>query len=270
MTKYTVADVSYNRDGEMEQFLIFWDEGEPDTRRATTKNILLFDPEDEMPFDGGLYQFFENNNGVKVSDDPEIVVAPDGNEYSYILSIDGSVVETTPTQAESFLEALYDAVVEGNTNGLERLYESILNEQVRRRIVNAIHPTFPESERIEVLANGWLVDDFFLVDWNAKMYTKNNDRSEDDYIRNGSDAVKTDKTYEFVQFTHSIKDDFDNKSILIGDEEFTLTDRESLFLAKVTWLLDREYYHPDEAFWTYTNQWANTPTTQPNMDQFSL
>jgi len=269
MTDYTVADVSYNQDGEMEQFLIFWDDGEPDTRRATAENILLFDPEDSLPFDGGLNQFFSGDSAVQLSDDPRVVIAQSGDEYSYILSVDGDVVETTPEQSERILEAVYDAIADDDIAALIDAHSGILKNQVRRRVVNLLKQTFDEAGRINITQNGWLIDDFFLVDWNAKMYAANDDKDSGDYVRSGSNAVQKDTTYEFVRLNKSFSQ-IDTVDVTIDGTVKHLSEREMLFLAKVRWLLDREHYHPDEAFWTYVNQWATMPREKPNLDQFSL
>jgi hypothetical protein len=268
MNNYTVGDVSYGQDGELEQFLLFWEQGEPDTRRATPENVLLFDPEDALPFEGGMHDFFNGESALRISKQPEVVVSQSGDEYSYIVSIDGSVVETTPNQAETFLEGVYDALAEDDTDPIEKLHRSILSSQVRRFVVNALKHTFGESHRIEIVANGWLVDEFYLVDWNANLYSKENDPDEGDYIRENGQAVQKDTSYELVRLRKSMQPDPD--TITINGDEITLTEREMLFLAKVRWLLDRRHYHPDEDFWTFTDQWANIPAEDPNLDLFSL
>lgn len=270
MNDYTIADISYNQDGEMEQFLLFWDEGEPDTRRATTENILLFDPEDELPFDGGMHRFLEGKGGLKIHDDPKIVVSRSGsNEYSYILSVDDHVIETTPKHAEDFLEALLDTLTGDNVDRLVTLYEDIIQSQVRRSVVNPIIQTFEEPSRIQIVSNGWLVDSFYLVDWDGKMYASNDDPDEADYKRGANGVVEKDTTHEFVQLRHSI-DYSEDLQVSINGENKTLTERETMFLAKITWLLNRKHYHPDSAFWQYADRWADVPETEPNLDRFSL
>lgn len=267
MSNHDVADVSYDQDGNIEQFLLFID-GEPDTRRGTTKNILLFDPEDELPFDGGLHSFLNGENALKIGENPETIVAQSGDEYSYIISIDGDVIETVPKHAERFLKALRAALTENDTSKIIDLYQDIISDQVRRQIVNSIKHTFNESKRINVTANGWLIDEFYLVDWNAKMYTANNDPDEDDFVRDG-DSVKKDKSYEFVRLRKSFGE-VEEQNVVIDGSQYTLTEREILFLSKVTWLLDREHYHPDDPFWTFSDRWATMPSDEPDLDSFSL
>lgn len=268
MSNYTVADVSYDQDGEIEQFLLFWENGEPDTLRATPENVLLYDPEDELPMEGGLQDFFDGESAIRVATDPTIIVSQSGDEYSYLLSINGSTVETTPNQADVLLDGVYESISEDNSNPLTELHRSILQNQVRRYVVNALHRTFGESHRIDIVANGWLVDEFYLVDWNANLYSNENDPDEDDYIRENGEAVETDTSYELVRLNKSMSSP--TETVKIDGDEMTLTEREMLFLAKVMWLLDRRHYHPDEDFWTFTDQWANVPVEDPNLDVFSV
>lgn len=270
MPEYTVADVSYNQDGEMEQFLLFWQGGEPDTRRATMENILLFDPEDDLPFDGGLQDFFDGESALRVNDDPRIVVGQSGDEYSYVLSLDDNAVETTPKQAERLLQGVYDALTDGDISGLKSLHEKIMKEQVRRHIVNALMQTFNKAHRIEAIPNGWLVDDFYLVDWKAKLYTDKNESEQGDYIREGGKAVEKDTTYEFVQLRSTLGKQFDCTDVVLNGEEYTLTEREMVFLAKVRWLLGRQDYHPDTAFWSFADRWAMVEDEKPDLDVFDI
>lgn len=268
MKDYTIADLSYNRDtGELEQFLIFWDGGEPDTRRATPENVLLFDPEDEFPFEGGLHDFLSGDKAIQVDDNPDVVVAQTGNEYSYIVAVDGDVIETTPGQAEKVLEAVYEAIADGNSSKLKGLHNEILSEQVRRSVIDALRPTFDDSYRISVKDNGWLVDNFFLVDWNGKMYTANS--SKEGYKPSGNTAVERDTTHEFVRLRSNLRQK-KTETVILDGNEVELTEREMLFLAKVTWLLNREHYHPNEPFWNYVNQWAEVESEEPNLDKFDL
>lgn len=268
MTDYTVADVSYNQDGEIEQFLLFWENGEPDTRRATPENVLLFDPEDNLPFDGGLQDFFDGDSALLISDDPRVIVAQSGNEYAYLLSVAGNTIETTPSQAEDFLEGVYTSLTGGGTGDLQRLHREVVKTQVRRDIINPLQHTFPERDRISIVSNGWLVDSFYLVDWDANMYTPKTD--DGDYKRENGEAVEKDTTYEFVRLNRSVSDEIENETVWINGDAYELTEREMLFLSKVTWLLNRRHYHPDELFWEYTDQWADMPAEKPNLDQFDI
>lgn len=265
-----VMDISRNDDGEITQFLIF-NGGQPETKRGTPENLLLFDPEDKMPFDNGLYDFLAGDSALRLSEDPPIIVQQAGDEYSYILQYDDSLVETTPSQAEELLEAMYDAIADGSFSRLEAFVERVLKSQVRRHVINPLVHTFSERRRIEIAPNGWLVDGFILVDWDAKMYASNDDPDEGDYVRSGGKAVKKDRTYEFVQLEKNFTPE-SNETVTIDGTEYQLTEREMLFLAKVKWLLNRREYHPDNPFWSYVDKWTNIEddADEPNLDKFSL
>lgn len=271
-----ILDVSRdNETGEVTQFLIL-ENGQPETKIASPENLLLYDPEDELPFDGGVADFLGGESALQISEQPQILVAQTGDNYSFILNINGEIVETTPSQAERTLRSIYSALADENSSKLESLHQSIMANQVRRGLINALKHDFPKSERIEITANGWLVDGFYLVDWNAKMYTANDDPEEDDYVRTGS-TVEKDKSYEFVRIRHKISQD-DSVSVSFGDDVYQLTEREMLFLGKIKWLLHRRHYHPDKPFWMYADRWSDVdvesgkPESQPepNLDVYTL
>lgn len=262
-----ILDVSRDRDtGEITQFLIL-ENGQPKTKVASPENLLLYDPAEELPFDGGMYDFLSGEHAIELSDD--IVVAFAGDEYSYIIEVKGSLVETTPSQAEQLLQGVYDAIVTDDLSAIKNLHHNIIKNQVRRNIVNALYRTFPERKRIEIAVNGWLIDDFYLVDWNANMYAKDDDPDSPDYVRQGGEAVKKDTSYELVRLRHHINSS-DVVDVTIDGTAYTLTEREMLFLAKVQWLLHRNHYHPDKAFWSYTDKWATIESEEPDLDVFEI
>lgn len=270
MSEYTVGDVSHDPNGELEQFLLFWDDGMPETRRATPENVLLFDPEDKLPFDGGMQSFFEGENAVKISDDPEIIIDQSGDEYTYVIAVDGDIIETTPSDAEDVLDGVYKSLAEDENRKIMATYEKIKKTQVRRNVINPLKKTFASHDRINIAANGWLIDGFYLVDWSASIYVDSDNIDEPDYIRQSGSVVEADKTYEFVQLKREFGESIDCQTIRIGGSSYTLTEREMIFLSKVTWLLDRETYHPDDAFWGYADRWADVPSSEPDLDSFNL
>lgn len=276
--EFTIADTSYNQEtGELEQFLVFWAGGEPELKPATVENILLFDPEDELPFDGGMYEFLNGETALILSEEPEVIVAPTQNEYAFMIRVSGEVVETTPVQAERVLEGVLDVSNGGDLDRIIELHRDIMNTQVRRNVVNSLHQTFDEADRIERMSNGWLIDDYYLVDWSASVYTKDDDLNEDDYVRRGSN-VKKDGSYEFVQLRMARGSrDSNPVTVTISGEKYGLSEREMLFLAKVKWLLSRRHYHPDKPFWMTADRHASVDwetgepvSDEPSTDTFNL
>ena len=257
MKQFTVADTSYNQEtGELEQFLVFWSGGEPELKRASAENILLFDPEDELPFENGMYEFLNGDKALILLEEPEVIIAPTSNEYAYMLRVRNSVVETTPNQAEEVLEGVLEVVKGNGPDEIISLYHEIMDTQVRQRVMNALYQTFDEIDRISRKSNGWVIDEYYLVDWGASLYTIDDDPDEEDYVRSAG-TVKKDGSYEFVQLRLSHKArNLDPVTVEISGEPYQLSEREMLFLAKVKWLLARRYYHPDQPFWMTADQHA--------------
>ncbi len=276
-----IIDIS--RDAETDditQFTILDDKGQPQLVKATAENILLYDPENELPFENGLYDFLNGQQALVLSEEnPEVIVAPTNNRYCYILRVRGNTVETTPNQAEEVLEGVKNAAIDGEMQNLVELYDEIMSSQVRRPVVNALHKTFDEDTRIQIMSRGWLVDDFYLVNWEASMYLKHNDPDEPDYQRGGGGVQQTDRSYEFVQL--DLRRDIEPIEVAIKGETYRLTEREMLFLAKVKWLLNRRNHHPDRPFWIFADKQGASvdpetgePETkdedEPNLDEFDL
>jgi hypothetical protein len=277
-----VIDVSRDAEsGEITQFTILDEKGQPQLVKGTAENLLLWDPDDELPFENGMYEFLSGQQALVLSEDnPEVIVAPTNNEYCYILRVRGNTVETTPNQAEAVLEGIKGAATDGKYEPLVELYDEIMSSQVRRPVVNALLNTFDEDGRIQITSRGWLVDDFYLVNWEASMYLRHNDPDEPDYERGGGGVTETDRSYEFVQLR--TPRDIDPIEVSITGETYRLTEREMLFLAKVKWLLNRREHHPDKPFWMYVDEWASVdektgePETaeeddeKPDLDKFEL
>jgi hypothetical protein len=262
-----ILDATWDDDGELEQFLVL-EGNRPKTKVASPENVLLYDPLDELEV-GGIKQFIEGDIALLLSEDPDVMIASAGDEYSYIISVGGKLVETTPDEAEDALQALHDSIVQSDPDPLVDVHDQILRSEVRRHVVNPLKKTFDDDHRISIEPQGWVVDGFYLVDWNAKMYTTNDDRNDGDYVRSSGSVTKKDTTYEFMRIDHSLSD-FDDVDVTIDGETYTLTERDMLFLAKVTWLLDKEYYHPDDVLWTYMERWETVEQEEPNFDQFTI
>jgi hypothetical protein len=262
-----IIDISRNKEsGEIEQFTVI-EQGQPKLVKASPENILLYDPADDLPFEGGLRGFIEGSEALILSEEhPEVMIAPTGSEYCYVLRVNGDTVETTPKQAERVLRGIKDAAVSREFDGLVGLYDDIRSSQVRRDVINALRETFDEAERIEETQSGWLVDEFYVVDWTASMYAKTDNPDEADVKRSGSGVVEMDRSFEFVQLR--LRRDVEPVDVRIDGDVFRLTEREMLFLAKINWLLDRRHYHPDREFWMNADQHAAVDwrTGEPEAD----
>jgi len=277
----TIIDKSFDHEtGELLQFTIIDDSGQPQLIKANSENILLYDPLDDLPLENGLYGFFEGEDALLLSEDPEIVVAPTSNEYCYLLKYNGRSVETTPKQSEDVLAGVKDAIIDEEMDNLLAVFDQIVSNQVRRPVMNALLSTFDQSGRIDVTDRGWLIDDFYLVNWEASMYLKHNDPDESDYKRGGGSVRETDRAYEFIQL--SMTRAIELVEVTVGGDEYRLSEREMLFLSKVKWMLNRRYHHPDQSFWKWSDHHAavdwqtGEPETshededEPDLDKFEL
>jgi len=275
----TVIDVSTNRDtGEIEQFTIINEQGQPELMKATATNMLLYDPMDELPFDGGLGSFLSGDEAILLSEEPKLIVSSTSSRNCFIIHYDGNTVETTPAMSESVLRGVKEAAVDEDIGALIDVYDEVMSKQVRRDVINALLDTFDETFRIEKTPSGWVVDEFFIVDWTASMYAKTDDPDSADVVRSGSGVVEADRSFEFVQLY--LNRDIEPVTVSINGESFRLSEREMLFLGKVNWLLDRRHYHPDDEFWMNVEQYTavdwetGEPVEQdedePDLSKFSL
>lgn len=252
-----VLDRSYNyNSGELEQFLILTDSGQPRTVQASPENVLLYDPENELPFDNGLQSFFDGETALVLQEsDPIVMIAPTSNIHCYILRVGDNTVETTRSDSEEVLRGLKKAVIDTDVSRLCDLFERIMSQQVRRDIINVLITSFDNPSRLSHTNRGWLVDDFYLVNWNASMYTLHNDPDEPDYERHGNTIQETGGSREFVKL--NIRRDIPSKSFCIDGDEYELSEREMLFLMKIKWLLNRREKHSDLVFWKWNDKFAS-------------
>jgi|APHM01.1.fsa_nt_gi hypothetical protein len=257
-----VLDKSYNQEtGELQQFLILDETGQPQLLKATPENILLHDPENELPLENGLHDVLNGDRSIVLQeDDPLIMVAPTNDNYCFVLRVGDTTVETTPRQSEAVLEGLRDALIKDDVSQLRDVFTKIISEQVRRDVIRAIMGTFDQQHRLSQSARGWLVDDFYLVNWDASMYTQNHDPDSTDYVRDRANGgvSETNNSREFVRL--QVPRERPNMMVTIDGKSIQLTDREMLFLTKIEWLLHRRENHSDLAFWKWTDKYASVDT----------
>lgn len=256
MSEFEVLDENRDKEsGELLSFLVIED-GEPQLKRANPTNTLLYLHE--------MKEFLSGQHAVIVSEnDPEVIIAPTGNDMAYLIRVNGSTVETTPKQASDVLEALKDAVEADSS--MERdaaideivgVYDTIISTQVRRWLVRLLMRTFDDDEqqRIEEHERGWLVDGFYLVDWNANLYTIDDDHDEADHRVSGGTTQAVDRTHEFLKLSPNQSPEA--HEVTVNGDSYRVSEREMLFLSKVRFMLDRRYYHNDKPFWSWVDSYA--------------
>lgn len=257
MSDYTIKDENRDREtGELQSFLLIWDDKPPEMKTASPENYLLYVE--------GLYDFLSGDKAVILSENPKIIVAPTNREHSYIISVDGETIETTPSEAERVLQGVMDVVDQGDTSTITDVHADLLSSQVRRKLIDAAYHTFSESEqsRIERAPNGWLIDGYYHVDWSANIYAR--DGGDTAYERGGGGVVETDQSKELVQV--GFPEIPEPMEISVGDDTYTFTDREMLFLKKVKFILHRTDYHSDMPFWRHLDV-KNDAIPQSEVDE---
>jgi hypothetical protein len=238
--QYEILDRQEDSNGDVQSYLLHWKEsGRTERKAATPTNKLLIDE--------GLYDFLNNSEAIKVNEDPEIIVSSRSNEHSYLLRVDGDVVETTPHMSQDVLEGI-DAAIDGNERHLLDVYQEIRANHVRQDVINALVHIFGEDRhRIQRVANGWLIDGFFVITWDAGLYSTQRGPEEDTMVRQGQEVVEADSSHEFVEL--DLTNGIESEEVTLDGDKYLLTEREMLFLAKAEWVLNGPKYHPNKSYW---------------------
>lgn len=240
-----VIDVNANGDEVLSILIQDEESGGPLPQRqidGDVENVLLYIHE--------LHEFVYGEESAVLCHDPYIAVDPTDRESTYRITVDDRPVESMPSQAEDVLRGLKAALEDQDLGPLLDVYEAIIDKQVRRDVVNELLTRLPNlpRERIQVTESGWLIDRYYLVDWTASVYTKENN-DEQNYRRGSGSVESYDKSFEFLELsdTHTPERaslELDGKKTVVGE-------REMLFLSKVEWLLNRHEYHQDKPFWLW-------------------
>lgn len=226
--------------GELANMFLVEVNGEKKPVKNTPKNKLLYDY--------GLYSFFRDGEQRVVSEEnPYISVQslPRDDEYRLWVDDEDLSVVVPPSKSERLLRGIVDAFDHDDYSKIEGVYSEILENQVRRQVVNGMSVMYPQTE-IATVAEGWIIRGLFKVTWDASVHLVGRDLDEGSYVRGGDGVRKTDESHDLLELdAESVPDPV---SIRIGDDEYTLTEREMEFIAKVEYLLDFEENIDDEAF----------------------
>lgn len=237
---YEILDKQEDSNGNVQSYLVFWkDSGETERRSGNAFNQLLIEEE--------LGDFIHSDEALKVSEDPEIIVQSRSNEHSFLLQLNGDIVETMPNTSADVLQGVKEAI-DGDSSALEEIYTDIRSNNVRRDVINSLIYIFDDDKyRIDIVTNGWLIDDFFLVTWDAGLYSTERGPEESTLKRQNNEIVEADSNNEFFDLDRT--EDVETDSVTLDGDEYLLTEREVLFLSKVEWLLDGPKYHPNNEHW---------------------
>lgn len=242
---FGVRDVNRAEDDEVLSLLVEEPPGTPPHFiDGSVENVLLYLHE--------LKEFLDGEQGALLSNDPHISVQPTTAESVYRIQVGDQPVESMPNQSDDVLRGVKEAIENEDLDPIVSVYKEILNNQVRRDVIGELIDLLDSlpAGRLQVTGSGWLVDQYYLVDWTASVYAIEDDRDSPDYRRSGGTVEVTDKSKEFVELNVGYSPD--EMMIRKPDgEELILGEREMLFLAKVKWLLNRTQYHQDEPFWRF-------------------
>lgn len=242
---YGVRDVNRADDNEVLSMLVEEPPGHPPHFiDGSAENVLLYLHE--------LKEFLDGKHGALLSDDPHISVKPSASESVYRVTVGERPVESMPHQSDDVLYAVKDAIENDDLDPIVEIYKEIIDNQVRRDVVNDLIELLDvlPAGRLQVTADGWLIDSYYLVDWTASVYVIEDDRDSPDYRRSNDTVEVTDKSKEFVELRASHSPN--RMTVKRPDgEELILGEREMMFLSKVKWLLERTKYHQDEPFWRW-------------------
>lgn len=234
-------DVEIVEGGELANMFLVKVNGETKPVKNTAKNKLLYKH--------GLYGFlYGGGNDRKVlSDDPYVAVKPlqtDG-EYRVWHGAEDMGVTVPPSKAERLLNGVVDAIEHNDLSRVESVYRDILNNQVRRQVINPLSIMYPQSEVVPT-DEGWVVRGLFKVTWEADVYLVGKDLDEGDYVRGGGGVTQTDEPQEFL--TLEAQTVPEPKTVKITGQEYTLSELEMEFIAKIEYLLDFEEHIEDPSY----------------------
>lgn len=240
-------------------YLVEYSDGTHAYEPATPTNTVLF--EDGLFEEvNGTHSFHHNNK--------QITVVADVFSRNYTISVSGNEVAVP----DDYADDLVDAFTSHNTAEIVHdLYYDIIEGQVRRDVVDSFLDRFPE-DRVEIEASGWVIDDTFVVTYEAENYLLNQDTV---YVRKSDDMVEADESKQAVDLEFNI-DDEATLATATG-ETVTATAREQEFVATVECLLypadylgaelvDEIEQHKAEAFADGIEDIASTATVTAHTD----
>jgi len=176
----------------------------------------------------------------------------DANEY--VLAVNDGDERTVPSDYED--EALA-AVRESDGQRLAEVHAQIVATQVRQNVVNAFEGRYVNEQsqtvamlededfepRVTVTNDGWVVDDTFIIQWNAENYLVSDVQV---HVREGSRTVEADESKQARDLDFTAIDG--NVTVETPEgEQVTLDEQEQRFLATVEALLYPHQYLDEQA-----------------------
>lgn len=136
-------------------FLVEYPDGAVEYEPATPRNQALFGE--------GLYGEIDGVSAYDAGGVP-VELEADVASGTYTISVEGETVHVPSNRIDDAIEAVQSAFV---GTELYELYRDITEGQVRRATVSRFEDRFPD-DRVEITESGWVVDETFLVTYEAE------------------------------------------------------------------------------------------------------
>lgn len=175
-------------------YLVQYPDGSLEQEPANEKNRLLFEEDVLGPIVDGGEVIFADNPAID-----EIRFEADLEADSYSITVDEDTVIVPPGEIDRCLRAFREDYQADDNSGAELhgLYSDIINEQVRRSVVEEFLDRYPD-DRVRVTGNGWVVDDTFLVTYEAENYLV---ADTETFVVEGGDVVLREEDHQFLDLT---------------------------------------------------------------------
>jgi hypothetical protein len=210
--------------GSPDEWLMRFGDEEYDFVTKTERNKLIVESDLLSDAEDGVYLGVDRDG----HSDNAVRFDADLDTETYTISTNGDQI-TVPARYES--EALR-ALREEDGEALLDVYEQVRAEQVHEDVVNKFVKRY-DDERVEVTDEGWVVQDTFLVQWNAENYIVDDMTI---HVRDGNDTVAVDDSKQARDLTFNLPETVEADTPM--GETVTLGQREQEFLATVEVLLN--------------------------------
>lgn len=220
-----------------------------DGHSNVTKNA-----KNELLYKHGMHRLVHGEPGlvVQFSEYGLIVQTTDeGGVYVIESEEDDHKVHTSPEQERDLLQAISSIKQDDDPEPLINLKNHILDNQVRRYVLNRLFEVPPfsalsEKGIVEQTGRGWLFHDQLLLTWENELL---NDSDDTSYAVDGSGTREVSSTNPAFSLTRDLSDDdqhdpdlhdYDEEgvnrhNVEIGGTEFTFGTEEVRFVAKAIW-----------------------------------
>lgn len=237
----TAEDITVRKPGaNMLWVTIDWgDSEEVFDVKATPENQMLFDREQFTFNDQSLYTllFGDEHSRAVLMDDPFVGVKPGPYKDTYRLWAGDklSPVLTPPSESRDVLQAIVTCAEHYTAEPLSDIYSTIEEEQVNRNALLALleNGFFNEDERIEPKADGFVVDDYFLLTWEAEFYIYTETWKEGAFTPRGDPK---EKPGEFREIT--VKEIPGPCDMELNGAIYHMGEDEWIFTRRLEWILN--------------------------------